>query len=108
LDDSATPVFIYAGFASDTIIITDTIFSNEFIVEFCSDSLLFTEAVQDNSSALASASDIISFVDVGAGYAGWDPIPNPNPGWSPIEPGAGSSWAPIPSASSTWTPIGNS
>jgi hypothetical protein len=56
----------------------------------------------------ASASDTIILVDVGAGYGGWDPIPNPNPGWTPINPGGGSPWTPISPVAAIWTPIGNS
>jgi hypothetical protein len=58
---------------------------------------------------VASASDTITLVDVGAGYGGWDPIPNPNPGWAPIiGPGVINVWDPISSVTATWTPIGNS
>jgi hypothetical protein len=57
---------------------------------------------------LASVSDTIVLVDVGAGYGGWEPIPNPNPGWTPISPGVFDPWTPVSPVSSTWTPIGNS
>jgi hypothetical protein len=46
--------------------------------------------------------------DVAAGYGGWQPIPNPGQGWTPIDSGVGSAWTAIPDTTATWTQIGHS
>jgi hypothetical protein len=69
---------------------------------------LLVDAVANIAGMVASASDTILLADVGVGYGGWEPIPNPGQVWTPISPAGGSGWTPIPATSSTWTPIGNS
>jgi hypothetical protein len=39
--------------------------------------------------------------DVAKRYGGWEPIPDPGQGWTPINSSGGSVWTPIPAIGAT-------
>ncbi len=96
------------AFVSDSISISDSSFGILSAQPSASDLLVVFDNAANTAGMVASASDTMVLIDVGAGYGGWDPIPNPNPGWTPITTAPGSPWTPVPTVTATWTPIGNS
>jgi hypothetical protein len=106
LSDVTDGIISLLSSASDAINLSE-IEALGFLLQ-ASDALLLIDGATNIAGMVAAASDTFTLVDVGVGYGGWDPIPNPNQGWTPVGPGATNPWTPIPPAATTWTPIGNS